>query len=89
MEKELHILILEDVATDAKLMELELGRANVSFLSKRVETREDFIRELHDFAPDLILSDYRLPSFDGSEALTIVTKESPDIPLYFSYRSTR
>jgi two-component system sensor histidine kinase/response regulator len=80
VEKELRILILEDVATDAELMELELRRANIPFLSKRVETRDDFIRELHDFAPDLILSDYYLPAFVGLEALAIVAEDSPDVP---------
>ncbi len=80
IDKELRILILEDAPTDVELMEHELSRAKISFTSKRVETREDFIRELHNFAPDLILSDFRLPSFDGLEALAVVIKESPDVP---------
>jgi signal transduction histidine kinase len=80
IERELYILILEDAATDAELMERELRKANISFISKRVETAEDFVRELHDFNPDLVLSDYHLPSFDGSEALSIVTKGAPDVP---------
>ncbi len=80
IERELRILILEDAATDAELMERDLRKANISFISKRVETAEDFVRELHDFNPDLVLSDYHLPSFDGSEALSIVTKGAPDVP---------
>jgi signal transduction histidine kinase len=80
MEQELRFLILEDNATDAELIERELRRAKISFISKRVETAEDFVRELGDFKPDLILSDYYLPSFDGSEALSIVTKGAFDIP---------
>ena len=80
IERELCILILEDAATDAELMERELHKANISFISKRVETAEDFVRELHDFNPDLVLSDYHLPSFDGLEALSIVTKGAPDVP---------
>ncbi|OGW55943.1 MAG: hypothetical protein A2Y81_05070 [Nitrospirae bacterium RBG_13_43_8] len=80
MEKELRILILEDNATDAELIERKLRRANISFISKRVETAENFVRELGNFNPDLILSDYHLPSFDGSEALSIVTKVAPDVP---------
>jgi len=72
--------MLEDAATDAELMEHELRRAKISFTSKRVETREDFVRELYEFAPDLILSDYRLPSFDGLKALDTTQKEFPDMP---------
>ncbi len=33
--------------------------------------------------PDLILSDYALPSFDGSSALTIAKKKAPDVPFIF------
>jgi PAS domain S-box-containing protein len=78
--KELRILMLEDAATDAELMEHELRRAKISFISKRVETKEDFVRQLHDFVPDIILSDYRLPAFDGLKALDITLKEFPDMP---------
>lgn len=80
MDKKLRILIIEDVPTDAELIERELHKAEFYFISKRVETKEDFVRELQDFAPDLVLSDYRLPNFNGLEALAIATKESPDVP---------
>ncbi len=65
MNKQLHILILEDDEADAELMMRELHRANIEFISRRVDTKEDFQRELTDFTPDLVLADYTLPSFDG------------------------
>src|SRR4030065_1080770 len=80
MDKELRILMLEDILTDAELIERALRKNNISFISKRVETKEDFIIGLKDFAPDLILSDFRLPTFDGLEALSIITKAFPDVP---------
>ena len=80
MNRELRVLILEDATTDAELIEFELRKAKISFISKRVETEEDFVKELRDFAPDLILSDYSLPSFGGQEALAITLKEAPDVP---------
>jgi len=80
MDKELRILILEDVPTDAELVERELNRAGILFSSKRVETRDDFLKELKDFAPDLILSDYKLPHFDGMAALEITKEVAPTIP---------
>lgn len=80
MDKKLRILILEDVPTDAELIERELHKAEFYFILKRVVTKEDFVKELQDFAPDLILSDYRLPTFNGLEALAIATKESPYVP---------
>ena len=65
---------------DAELMEYELGRANIPFLSRRVDGREEFLRQLDDFHPDLILSDYTLPRFDGMTALSLARERVPSIP---------
>ena len=83
MKKELKILILEDVAFDAELIEYELRREKVKFLSKRVETKENFIKELGELKPDLILADHSLPKFDGLSALKIANKKCPYIPFLF------
>jgi len=80
MDKELKILILEDLPADAELMEHELRKGGIAFTSKRVETREDFVNELKSSPPELILADYKLPSFDGISALSIVREQSPDTP---------
>jgi PAS domain S-box-containing protein len=80
MDKELHILILEDVPADAELEEHELRKAGLVFTSKVVDTREAFLKELDEFFPDLILSDYDLPSFDGLTALRIAKEKCPDVP---------
>jgi signal transduction histidine kinase/FixJ family two-component response regulator len=79
-DKEFRILMVEDSPTDAELTEHELRRARISFSLRRVQTEEDFIKELHDFKPDIILSDYHLPTFTGSEALSIAAKEAPEVP---------
>jgi phosphoserine phosphatase RsbU/P len=81
MVEELHILILEDVPTDAELVKRELEKANMSFSSKRVETRADFLKALNDFAPDLIISDYTLPQFDGMSALCLAKEHAPEVPV--------
>ena len=82
-EREMRILILEDVPSDAELMEEELRDAGISFTSKRVSTKSSFMRELKRFAPELILADYSLPSFDGVSALKITRERSPDTPFIF------
>lgn len=76
----IRILILEDVAADAELMEHELLKGGIHFTSKRVDSKEEFVRELSDFAPDIILSDYSLPQFDGLSALELVQQQKPDVP---------
>ena len=54
-----------------ELEEHELRKAGIVFISKQVETKETFQKEIKDFDPDIILSDYNLLSFDGLTALTI------------------
>ncbi|HWB43068.1 MAG TPA: PAS domain S-box protein, partial [Gemmatimonadales bacterium] len=76
----LRILILEDVPMDAELVEYELERARIPFAARRVDTRESFLREIGEFAPDLILSDYTLPRFDGMAALSLARELAPSVP---------
>ena len=78
---QLRILILEDMPMDAELMEYELVRASIPFTARRVETREAFLSALDEFAPDVILSDYTLPRFDGMTALALARELVPSTPL--------
>lgn len=71
MEK-IRILILEDNPADAELMERELKRGEIQYVSKRVITKEAFEKELVGFKPDIILADYSLPQFNAMEALFIL-----------------
>lgn len=78
--KKLKILMLEDNKLDAELIKEELKVHKFDFASKLVETEKDFINAIHNFKPDLILSDYNLPQFTGFEALEISKELVPDIP---------
>ena len=79
----LHILMLEDVATDADLIQRELDREGFAFEARRVTTRDAFTQALGAFDPDLILADYSLPSFDGLAALEVAQAERPHVPVVF------
>lgn len=83
MERELRILMLEDNGADAELAGYELRKSGLAFVSKRVESEEEFTRELTSFRPDVILLDYELPSFDGSQALAIARSVAPGTPAIF------
>lgn len=76
----LRILLLEDVPMDAELVEYELRRANVEFESRWVSTRAAFEAALEEFEPDLVLSDYTLPQFDGMAALAACHARYPTLP---------
>lgn len=81
MDRELRVLMLEDTPTDAELAERELRKAGIAFTALRVETREAFIKALAEFRPDIILSDYKLPDFNGMIALEIVQRDHPEVPV--------
>lgn len=80
----MRVLLLEDVPEDAEITLRELRKVGLPFVSKRVDTRERFVEALHEFEPDLILSDFSLPaSFDGLAALDIARGIHPDLPYVF------
>jgi PAS domain S-box-containing protein len=83
LDRKIRILLLEDSLEDAELIERELRRGKVDFDSRRVDSREDFIRELDEFSPDIILADYNLPSFDGLSALSLTRERRPEISFIF------
>jgi PAS domain S-box-containing protein len=83
MERALRILILEDLPSDAELMVYELRQAGIAHSYRRVADREPFVAALAEGWPDLILSDFHLPSFDGLEALALAQAACPDKPFIF------
>jgi signal transduction histidine kinase len=81
--RELRILLLEDNAPHAELVEHFLRESGLRFTLIRVETREAFEEQLDLRVPDMILSDYALPSFDGYAALEIAKRRVPNTPFIF------
>ena len=80
MNKFLKILHLEDMPEDAELVSRTLKKGLMDCKILHVEDRLPFLKALMDFAPDIILSDHRLPSFDSHEALELVKQMGLDIP---------
>jgi PAS domain S-box-containing protein len=80
MDESLRILILEDNPADAELVQFELQEAGIVFTPKVVMTEEDFVRAIGEFSPDLILSDYDLPKYNGGLALAEARRRCPDTP---------
>ncbi|HEY2253928.1 MAG TPA: response regulator [Planctomycetaceae bacterium] len=79
-KKSLHVLIVEDRDSDARLMVAELYQSGFDVIWERVETEPEFLARV-DLTPDLILSDYNLPQFDAPRALQILRERELDIPL--------
>lgn len=74
------ILILEDNGHDVELVLNELHEAKVSFKSRHVTAKTEFLRAVHEFSPDVILADYSLPMFNGMEAFRIIKERQLKIP---------
>jgi diguanylate cyclase (GGDEF)-like protein/PAS domain S-box-containing protein len=83
MSEPIKILMVEDVVTDAELMLRELKRAGLRCDSRRVDTQAEYQKQLEAFRPDVILSDFSMPHFDGMEALRIAAQSYPHIPFIF------
>ena len=79
----LRIVMVEDVESDAEITLRELRRGGVRAELRRVETESELVRECDEFDPDVVLSDFALPHFDGLSALSVVRQLRPDVPFIF------
>jgi PAS domain S-box-containing protein len=76
-----HVLMVEDSVDDAELVIAELRRAGFDPHWKRVQTEADLVTALESGdLPDLILSDYSMPRFDGLRAVDLVRGRGLDTP---------
>ena len=77
----LRVLLVQDSQTDAQSTERALTNSGMNVVTERVDTREDFVRALHAFAPDVVLSAHRLPQFNAIDAMQIARAVRPSTPL--------
>lgn len=80
MKQDIKILLLEDNLSDADLISRQLTKSGMTFLLKIVETRKMFEEALDTFCPDIILSDYSLPAFDGVSAFRLLQSRECPVP---------
>ena len=76
----IRILFAEDSSVDAELALRVIRREGIEFDYRIVLEENDFIRELKNFNPDIVVSDYSMPSFDGMTALNITRAHSSYLP---------
>ncbi|HET9913855.1 MAG TPA: PAS domain S-box protein [Anaerolineales bacterium] len=81
MKKTTRILIVEDTAADAELARHAIRKALGDCEFEVVATPKDFLQALGAFQPDVILSDYSLPHFNGLKALQLTLEHAPLTPL--------
>lgn len=82
-ERVVEVLHLEDDDADGELIQRVLGKSGLRVTIRRVDSERALRGALQDRIPDVILADYRLPTFDGIRALRLVRELAPDVPFIF------
>jgi CheY-like chemotaxis protein len=75
----LKVLVVEDSVLDCELVVQELWNAGFAPEWQRVETEAAFLAGLQA-APDLVVSDFQMPRFNGLRALELLKQSKGDIP---------
>jgi len=76
----LRVLLVEDSASDAKLVVQELERAGHAVQFERVETAQAMRKALDGGTWDLVLSDWSMPRFSAPAALAVMKERGVDLP---------
>ena len=81
MNSRLRIVYLEDDPADVQLVRDALSDDGLGQLMP-FDNRQDFLAAVEQ-TPNLILADYKLPTFDGLEALSLCRTRCPEVPFIF------
>ncbi len=81
MPEPTRILIIEDRPADALLAQHTIRQALEACQFQRVDTIHGVLAALEQSAPDLIISDFNLPQFDGLAVLALVLERAPLTPV--------
>ena len=80
MTTEPRIIILEHIPTDAELFELQLRKGNLPCSTKRVSSKEQFLRVIQEHTPDLVIADISMPRLDPLTAMELANEVTPGVP---------
>jgi PAS domain S-box-containing protein len=80
MEKMYQILLIEDDQSDTELIKVELGKLDIDVQLDIIQKEEQLVDRLENNPPDLVISDYSLPTLSGTKALNIVREQYSQLP---------
>jgi signal transduction histidine kinase len=83
MATPLRALIIEDSQNDCDLLLSMLGRGGYDVAHKRVCNAATLGTLLEEGQWDIVISDYSMPGFKGTDALAMVRKKGLDVPFVF------
>ena len=77
------LIVVEDMPMEAEIAVRQLESGGFTCSWKRVDSESALRAALAEARPDIILSDFTLPGFDGISALEISREIAPDTPFIF------
>ncbi|PYY07830.1 MAG: hypothetical protein DMG61_24490, partial [Acidobacteria bacterium] len=81
VKRKLRVLLVEDNADDRELILRELRKGEFDIVSNVVQTADEFRERIKTDCPDVVLADYNLGQWRGTETLNILREEGCDVPL--------
>ncbi len=85
----LRVLQVEDIENDALLIARQLRKHGYLAESRCVWTEETYMEALRARVPDVILSDFTMPNFNGLRALELAREHAPGAAFIFVSGSIR
>jgi signal transduction histidine kinase len=83
VKSKLQLVAVEDSEADLQITARHLAKAGLDCDVYRAQTEPEFASLLGGVKPDLIISDFSLPQFDGLRALEIAVALAPETPFIF------
>jgi signal transduction histidine kinase len=77
----LNAILLEDNHLDAALVLRAMRQGGFEVIATVVQDEAAFTRVLRSSAPEIVLADYNLPNWTGMEALKVLRRETPEVPM--------
>jgi diguanylate cyclase (GGDEF)-like protein/PAS domain S-box-containing protein len=79
----IQVLFIEDSEIDVELALRSLEQGGFDVKWECVEVEEELKRALNSQTPQVILSDFSMPGFDGMDALRLARQMAPGVPFIF------
>jgi CheY-like chemotaxis protein len=80
IDQPLRVLIIEDSQNDCELIVRQLRRCGFAPRTRRVDNGPELRRALEQDSWDIIITDHKLPTFSGAEALALIRELGLNIP---------
>lgn len=83
MTGRIRVLFIDDSGDDVYLAKATLQRAGLALDSRTVQYEDELRYELADWQPDIIVSDFAMPTLNGTRAFDLARELAPETPFLF------